>query len=120
VLWHAKHGWCWNVWSVQQDEYIGVFFATLIGDGVILHFVTSKRYIPWHVTLSALKKGVRLVQPYVNVIYTMIEAKNTPILGVAQRLGFRIVEGGEFRRGDKEIFLLKYFERKNDKLSHNQ
>jgi hypothetical protein len=118
IVWHAEHGWTWNIVDVEQRKYVGVFFATLTGDGCIVHFSTIEE-VPWYITFAAMKKAIRLILPHVNVIYATIPAEKEKLVSVACRLGFRVIEGGEFLRDGKEVFLLKYFERKNAKLFYN-
>lgn len=119
IVWHAEHGWTWNVVDVEQRKYVGVFFATLTGDGCIVHFSTFEE-VPWYIFFSAMKKGIRIILPHVNVMYATIPAEKEKLVSVACRLGFRVIDGGEFLRDGKEVFLLKYFERRNAKLLSTQ
>lgn len=118
VAWHVAHGWVWDVVEItptNTDEHgrtrrIGVFFCTLLcGDGAVCHFTTVPEIeIPWHVTLAAFRKAIRMVSPAVNVVFATIPADNIPLLRCACRLGFRISCGSFFRDGSK-IRLLQYF-----------
>ena len=110
IAWHVSHGWVWDVVEVKSGRRVGVFFCTLLcGDGVIVHFSTVPDIeIPWATTLAAMRKGVRMVAPAVNVVFATIPADNIPLLRCACRLGFRLSCGSFFRDGSK-IRLLQYF-----------
>ena len=110
IAWHVSHGWVWDVVEVKSGRRVGVFFCTLLcGDGVIVHFSTVPGIeIPWQTTLAAMRKGVKMVSPVVNVVFATIPADNLPLIRCACRLGFRISCGSFFRDGSKSR-LLQYF-----------
>lgn len=110
TLWHAEHGWLWDVVEAQSSRHVAVFFCTLLcGDGCIVHFDTVPgMVIPWQSTLAAMRKGVRIVVPLCKVVYATIPADNLPLIRCAVLLGFVLTDGGFFRDGRK-IELLKYF-----------
>ena len=110
IAWHVSHGWVWDVVEVKSGRRVGVFFCTLLcGDGVIVHFSTVPGIeIPWQTTLAAMRKGVKMVSPVVNVVFATIPADNLPLLRCACRLGFRI-SCGSFDRDGAKIRLLQYF-----------
>lgn len=111
TLWHCEHGWLWDVVDVQSGRHIAVFFCTLLcGDGCIVHFSTAGGVsVPWTLTLSAMRKGIRMIGSYGNVIYATIPAENRGLIRVAIRLGFGLVCDGGFQRDGRRIELLKYF-----------
>lgn len=110
IAWHVSHGWVWDVVEVKSGRRVGVFFCTLLcGDGVIVHFSTVPGIkVPWQITLAAMRKGVKMVAPVVNVVFATIPADNLPLLRCAFRLGFRI-SCGSFDRDGAKIRLLQYF-----------
>ena len=110
IAWHVAHGWVWDVVETASGRRIGVFFCTLLcGDGAICHFTTAPGItFPWHVTLAAFRKAIRMVAPpVVNVLFATIPADNRPLLRCVGRMGFRPVAG--YTRCGKEIRLLQYF-----------
>ena len=112
VQWHVQNGWVWNVYGGADLRPVGVFFCTLLcGDGVICHFTPRPEIrIPWHVTLAAFRKGVRMLAPVCDVIYATIPAEKEKLIRVVIRLGFGIVEeGGFLRDGRTPVVLLKYY-----------
>ena len=115
ILWHVNHGWVWNVWQVETKKCVAVFFATLLcGDGCILHFSTfPDQKIDWVTVLAGMRKGLKMVLPYVSVVYATISATEEKLRKVEEKLGFAVVENGGFTRDDgTEILLLKYLKDK--------
>ncbi len=114
VAWHVAHGWVWDVVETASGRRIGVFFCTLLcGDGAICHFSTVPGItFPWHVTLAAFRKAIRMVSPpAVNVLFATIPADNRPLIRCVELLGFRAVS--RYVRDGGEIVLLQYFPRAN-------
>ena len=115
TLWHLEHGFLWDVVEVPSGRRIAVFFCTLLcGDGLIVHFdsVENIEISPASV-FSAMRKGVRMIREYGNVVYATIPAEKSTLIHCACRLGFDVVEAGGFLRDGKEIVLLKYFKGKS-------
>lgn len=113
ILWHAAHGWIWNVREVS-GRYIGVFYATLLcGDGVIVHFSPVPEIsVSAASVFSAFKKGVRIVAP-LGVVFATIPENKPKLISVACRLGFARTSAGFYRDGEGNIALLKFLKNEN-------
>ena len=108
--WHAAHGWIWDVYEVDRQRIIGVFFATLLcGDGAIIHFYPLEN-IKIHpmTTLSAFRRGVALVAANADVVFATIPTAKIKLIRCMERLGFIVCRAGSFERDGAEITLLKY------------
>ena len=111
VAWHVAHGWVWDVVETDTGRRIGVFFCTLLcGDGAVCHFTTVPEIkIPWHVTLAAFRKAIRMVGGVVNVLFATIPVRRRALVRCACKLGFLPVS--RYTRDGLEVFLLQYFPR---------
>ena len=109
ISWHLAHGWVWNIIDRKSLRPIGVFYATLLcGDGVVLHFDTLPDVeIPFALTLSAMKRGIRLVEPHADLILATIPEVKHKLIQCAQKLGFRRISN--FRRDNQAIVVLQFF-----------
>lgn len=112
IAWHAAHGWVWDIVEVSSGRRVGVYYCTLLcGDGAIVHFSTVPGMcIPWVTTLSAMRKGIRMVSGSVNVVFATIAEEEFGLMRCAYRLGFRET-GVNYLRDGKKIVLLQYFGR---------
>jgi hypothetical protein len=120
TVWHLEHGFVWDVVEAPSGRRIGVFFCTLLcGDGCIVHFDSVPGIdISWSSVLAAMRKGIRMIAPCWQVIYATIPAEKSALIRIARRLGFCVVSGGGFMRGNAEIILLKYLPGQNGILSN--
>lgn len=106
--WHQEHGWIWNVRD-DGGRLLGVFYCTLLcGDGCVIHFETLGGVPRWAFA-AAIRKAVRMLEPVCGVIYATIPSRFGKLIAVMRRYGFRVVEGGGFRRDGDAVELLKYF-----------
>ena len=122
TMWHAQHGWLWNI--DVDDMFIGTLFCTLLcGDGCFVHFKTGKYItLPGAVVLAIMRKAMRMLSTESDVIFASIETRNRKLIQTAIYLGFGIVENGGWQRqaldggsaglrSGTEITLLKYYGR---------
>lgn len=111
TMWHAQHGWLWNI--DVDDMFVGTLFCTLLcGDGCLVHFKSGKYIVlPGVVILAIMRKAMRMLSAECDVIFASIETRNKKLIQTAIRLGFRIVDGGGWLRDGEEVTLLKYYGR---------
>ena len=117
IAWHVVHGWVWNV-KDPGGRYIGVFHVTLLtGDGGICHFdtVPGVRISPKAI-LEGFKKGIKLMEHF-DLVMASIPAKNTSLIRVVERIGFRKTDAFFERSGEGRIELLKYINPQKCKLN---
>ena len=122
IGWHMKHGWVWDVEQFDGIgiERIGVFYCTLLcGAGCVCHFESARRGLRPGVILAAMRKGIWLVRGC-DVIYATIPEEKEKLIRCAIRLGFGIVEDGGYVSEGKAMKLLKYYGRRNARLSKEQ
>lgn len=112
TLWHAAHGWLWNI--DVDNMFVGTLFCTMLcGDGCFIHFLSGKYIVlPGAVILAIMRKAMRILSAECDVIFASIETRNKKLIRVAEFLGFRIIEGGGWLRDGVEITLLKYYGRR--------
>ena len=111
TMWHAQHGWLWNI--DVDNMFVGTLFCTLLcGDGCLVHFKTGK-YItmPGAVVLAIMRKAMRMLSENCDVIFASIETRNRKLIQTAIYLGFVIVENGGWMRDGTDVTLLKYYGR---------
>ena len=108
--WHVAHGWIWNIVERKSRRKIGVFYASLLcGDGACLHFeVIDNIKIPFPVTLSAMRRGLAIASAHRTLILATVYADYYPLLRICKKLGFIVLEHGEFEREGKTVLTLKY------------
>jgi hypothetical protein len=113
VRWHVAHGWIWDVWEVDRQRKIGVFYASLLcGDGVVIHFdVLPGIQLHPATVLSAFRRGVALAAANADVVFATVQADNVKLIRCLCHLGFVVCQDASFCRDGAEIALLKYLPR---------
>ena len=117
--WHLAHGWIWDVWEMERQRFIGVFYATLLcGDGAVIHFELRENIQLHSATiLSAFRRGIALVAANAGVVYATVPAANCKLIRCLCRLGFAVCPNAGFDRDSEKIELLKYFRIPSCKLN---
>jgi len=111
TMWHAEHGWLWNI--DVDNVFVGTLFCTLLcGDGCFIHFKAGKyMHVPGVIILAIMKKAMRMLSAECDVIFASIETRNQKLIRTAILLGFGTIDGGGWTRDGVPVTLLKYYGR---------
>lgn len=110
IAWHLEHGDVWNVCDSFGKPIAVVYFTSLPGTGVVVHFDVPESA---DISLADLRSGfTRFAERLESVplVLTTVDASNRSLLKLLRRLGFRIL--AIYTDPDGAYALLQFIPRK--------